>query len=74
VLFFNGEWGSSASRNVQVIQQDMINNHIVPMPGNWALSRNGDYSSSADLTTFGKSVVEGADYGLLALAKPATMF
>jgi Ni,Fe-hydrogenase III small subunit len=35
VLFFNGEWGSTTTRNVQTMQQDMINNHIVPMPGNW---------------------------------------
>jgi hypothetical protein len=40
--------------------------------GWFAFSLNGDYNSSADLTTFGKSVVEGPGYGLLALAKPAT--
>jgi mannan endo-1,4-beta-mannosidase len=38
----------------------------------FALSKNGDYSSSADLTTFGKTVVENPTYGLLALARPAT--
>lgn len=42
---------------------------------NWfALSYNGDYRSSADLTTFGKVVVEHATYGLVRLARPATVF
>jgi hypothetical protein len=40
----------------------------------FALSKNGDYSSSADLTTFGKDVVENTTYGLLVLAHPATVF
>ncbi len=40
----------------------------------FALSKNGDYSSSADLTTFGKDVVENTTYGLLVLARPATIF
>ena len=48
VLFFNGEYGSSATRNVQVMQQDMINNHIVPMPGNWEGTCD---ESAATLTT-----------------------
>jgi mannan endo-1,4-beta-mannosidase len=42
---------------------------------NWfALSLTGDYESSADLTTFGKVVVENPTFGLLALGKPATIF
>lgn len=46
-------------------------------PGNtgdssFALSKNGDYNSSADLTTYGRSVVEDPSFGLLALARPAT--
>jgi hypothetical protein len=40
----------------------------------FALSKNGSYDSSADLTTFGKDVVENPTYGLLALAHPATIF
>lgn len=48
VLFFNGEYGSSATRNVQVMQQDMINNHVVPMPGNWEGTCD---ESAATLTT-----------------------
>jgi mannan endo-1,4-beta-mannosidase len=40
----------------------------------FALSVLGDYNSSADLTTFGKDVVENMNYGLLVLAKPATIF
>jgi hypothetical protein len=40
----------------------------------FALSKNGKYDSSADLTTFGKEVVENPTYGLLVLAKPATTF
>jgi mannan endo-1,4-beta-mannosidase len=38
----------------------------------FALSHNGDYASSADLTAFGKVVVESPAIGLLAAAKPAT--
>jgi hypothetical protein len=48
VLFFAGEWGSTTTRNVQVMQQDMINNHIVPMPGNWEGTCD---ESTATLTT-----------------------
>ncbi len=48
VLFFNGEWGSTAARNIQTMQQDMINNHIVPMPGNWEGTCD---ESTATLTT-----------------------
>jgi mannan endo-1,4-beta-mannosidase len=40
----------------------------------FALSRNGQYASSADLTSYGKDVVENATYGLLHLAQPATIF
>jgi hypothetical protein len=40
----------------------------------FALSKNGAYDSSNDLTMFGKSVVENAQYGLLVVAKPATIF
>ncbi len=43
------------------------------VPDDWfALSFTGDYNSSADLTTFGKEVVENPAYGLLQLARPAT--
>jgi hypothetical protein len=42
---------------------------------NWfALSFNGDFRSSADLTVFGKDVVENSTYGLKKLARPATTF
>ena len=40
----------------------------------FALSYTGDYTSSADLTTFGKDVVENPTYGLLHLGKAATSF
>jgi mannan endo-1,4-beta-mannosidase len=40
----------------------------------FALSYAGAYNSSADLTTFGKDVVENATYGLLHLGQPATSF
>jgi hypothetical protein len=40
----------------------------------FALSKNGKYDSSADLTMFGKVVVEDPSYGLLVLAQPATIF
>jgi hypothetical protein len=40
----------------------------------FALSRNGDYNSSADLTQFGRTVVEDPTYGLVVLARPATSF
>jgi len=40
----------------------------------FALSFTGDYQSSADLTTFGKDVVENPTYGLKVLAKPASIF
>jgi hypothetical protein len=38
----------------------------------FAMSYNGDYNSSADLTLFGKDVVETPAYGLLFHAQPAT--
>ena len=38
------------------------------------LSYTGDYTSSADLTAFGKNVVENPTYGLLHLGKAATSF
>jgi hypothetical protein len=42
---------------------------------NWfALSFTGDYRSSADLTTFGKDVVENPTYGTKVLGTPATSF
>lgn len=42
---------------------------------NWfGMSINGTYNSSADLTTFGKDVVENPTYGLKALAQPATIW
>jgi Cellulase (glycosyl hydrolase family 5) len=40
----------------------------------FALSKNGNYDSSADLTQFGQEVVENPTYGLLTLAQPATIF
>jgi hypothetical protein len=40
----------------------------------FALSFNGDYDSTDDLTTYGKEVVENPSYGLLARARPATTF
>jgi mannan endo-1,4-beta-mannosidase len=40
----------------------------------FALSYTGDYRSSADLTTFGKDVVENSVYGLKAKQKPASIF
>jgi hypothetical protein len=40
----------------------------------FALSKNGDYNSSADLTMFGGAVVEDPTYGLVVLARPATIF
>jgi hypothetical protein len=40
----------------------------------FALSFTGDYQSGADLTTFGKDVVENGTYGLKALASPASVF
>lgn len=40
----------------------------------FALSVLGDYNTSADLTLFGKDVVENPTYGLKILAKPATIF
>ena len=42
--------------------------------GWFALSLTGDYASSADLTSFGKDVVEDPTRGLLVLAKPQTAF
>jgi mannan endo-1,4-beta-mannosidase len=42
---------------------------------NWfALSYSGTYSSSADLTIFGKAVVETSTWGLKAQARPASIF
>lgn len=42
---------------------------------NWfALSYSGAYNSSADLTIFGKTVVEDPIWGLKALASPASIF
>lgn len=42
---------------------------------NWfALSKNGYYNSSADLTTFGRDVVENTTYGLKARAVKQTHF
>ena len=40
----------------------------------FALSKNGDYQSTDDLTMFGQQVVEDPDHGLLVLARPATIF
>ena len=40
----------------------------------FALSTTGNYNSTADLTTFGKVVVENPTYGLLVLARPNTVF
>jgi hypothetical protein len=47
----------------------------IPAGDTWfALTTTGNYNSSADLTTFGKVVVENPTYGLLALARPNTVF
>jgi mannan endo-1,4-beta-mannosidase len=63
VLFFNGEWGSTAIRNVQTMQQDMINSHIVPMPGNWEGTCD---ESTATLTTIvDRWVVQASTYKAL---------
>jgi len=40
----------------------------------FALSWDGVYNSTHDLTNFGRVVVEDPTYGLLKLAKPATIF
>jgi len=40
----------------------------------FALSTTGNYTSSADLTTFGKVVVENPSYGLRAIARANTVF
>jgi mannan endo-1,4-beta-mannosidase len=40
----------------------------------FALSRNGSYNSSVDLTIFGQDVVENATYGLLARARAVTAY
>lgn len=40
----------------------------------FSLSNNGNFTSSADLTTFGKVVVQNPTYGLLALARANTAF
>jgi hypothetical protein len=40
----------------------------------FALSFTGDYQSSADLTTFGKDVVENPTYGLKTMSKKASIF
>ena len=54
---------------------DPAGEYTSPPEDAWfALSFTGDYRSSADLTTFGKDVVENATYGLRALARPASVF
>jgi hypothetical protein len=40
----------------------------------FALTNDGNYNSTADLTIFGKVVVENPTYGLLALARPNTVY
>jgi len=40
----------------------------------FAMSTNGDYRSAADLTIFGRDVVENTTYGLLYTAQAATVF
>jgi mannan endo-1,4-beta-mannosidase len=40
----------------------------------FALSRTGDYNSSADLTMFGQDVIENPTYGIKAKAVPNTAF
>lgn len=48
---------------------------MCPPNDTWfALSCTGDYRSNADLTTFGKSVVEDPAWGLKTLAKKASIF
>jgi hypothetical protein len=38
------------------------------------MSISGSYDSSADLTEFGRTVVEHPSWGLKTLAKPASIF
>jgi hypothetical protein len=40
----------------------------------FGLAYTGDYTSSADLTAFGKNVVENPTFGFLHLGKAATSF
>lgn len=40
----------------------------------FALSRNGDYNSTADLTLFGQDVIESPLYGIKTFAVPVTSF
>ena len=40
----------------------------------FAMSRNGDYNSSADLTMFGQDVVENPSYGIKSKAVAVTAF
>jgi mannan endo-1,4-beta-mannosidase len=54
---------------------DPAGEYTNPPRDDWfALSFTGDYKSSADLTTFGKEVVENPTYGLKVLGRPASIF
>lgn len=54
---------------------DPAGEYTSPPVDDWfAMSFTGDYLTSANLTTFGKDVVENPIYGLKVLAKPAGVF
>jgi len=54
---------------------DPAGEYTNPPRDDWfALSFTGDYNSTADLTTFGKDVIENPVYGLKLLGKPASIF
>lgn len=54
---------------------DPAGEYTNPPRDDWfALSFTGDYNSTADLTTFGKDVIENPVYGLKVLGKPASIF
>lgn len=40
----------------------------------FCIGRTGDYASTTDLTTYGKSVIEDPVFGIRATARPATVF
>jgi len=54
---------------------DPAGEYTSPPRDDWfALSLTGDYVSSADLTTFGKEVIEDPVYGLKLLGEVASLF
>ena len=40
----------------------------------FGMSKTGSYNGSTDLTIFGRTVVEDPEFGLKAVAKPASIF